>query len=70
VQFDDFDPAGAHLVHEIEMITACVLHPHHLVEQQIVAVAWGKPLVCQPGRANQHLAQFADFRIGAVFRGR
>ena len=47
VQLDDFHVAVAHLVHEVEVVAAGVLHPQHIVEQQVVAVGRGQPLVRQ-----------------------
>ena len=38
VQLDDLDAAVAHLVHEVEVVAPGVLHPQHVVEQQVVAV--------------------------------
>jgi hypothetical protein len=38
VQFDHFDVAIAHLVDEVEVVAAGVLHPQHIVEKQVVAI--------------------------------
>ena len=70
VQLDDLDVAVAHLVHEVEVVAAGVLHPQHVVEQQVVAVGRREPLVRQTRRAHQHLAQLADLGVNAVAGGR
>ena len=49
---------------------AGVLHPQHVVEQQVVAVGRGQALVRQAGRADQHLAQLAHLGVHAVGGGR
>lgn len=66
MHFDDFDAALAHLVHKIEMVTLGVLHPHHIVEQQIIAVGRRQAGMRQARRADHHLAQDADFGMNAV----
>ena len=38
VQLDHLDAAVAHLVHEVEVVASRVLHPQHVVEQQVVTV--------------------------------
>ena len=70
VQFDNLDVAVAHLVDEVEVVTTGVLYPQHIVEQQVVAIGRGEPLVRQTGRAHQHLAQLADLGVNAVVGGR
>ena len=55
-----------HLVDEIEMVAACVLHPQHIVEQQVIAVAWREPLMRKTRRADQHLTQCPDLGVHAV----
>ena len=47
VQLDDLDVSVAHLVHEVEVVAAGVLHPQHVVEQQVVAVGRRESLVRQ-----------------------
>ena len=66
VQLHHLDVAVAHLVDEVEVVTPGVLHPQHVVEQQLVAVGRGEPLVRQAGRADQHLSQLADLGVNAV----
>ena len=53
VQLDDLDAALAQLVHEVGVVALGVLHPHHVVEEQVVAVGRGQPAVRQAGRADQ-----------------
>jgi hypothetical protein len=47
VQLSDFHVAVTHLVDEVEVVAAGVLHPQHIVEQQVIAVARGESLVRQ-----------------------
>ena len=70
VQLDDLDPPVTHLVHEVEVVTAGVLHPHHVVEKQIIAVRRGQPLMSQARGADQNLAQHPDLGMHAVGGGR
>ena len=70
VQLDHLDVAVAHLVDEVEVVATGVLHPQHIVEQQVVAIGRGEPLMRQAGRAHQHLAQLADLGVNAVVGGR
>ena len=70
VHLDDLDAAVAHLGHEVEMVALGVLHPHHVVEQERVAVRRRQPLVRPSGRADQDLAQLADLGMHAVGLGR
>ncbi len=39
VQLDDLDAPVAHLAHEVGVVALGVLDPHHVVEEQVVAVA-------------------------------
>ena len=66
VHLDHLDAALAHLGHEVEMVALGVLHPQHVVEQQVVAVGRGQPLVRPARRADQDLAQRADLGMHAV----
>src|SRR5215468_9055603 len=68
MQFDDLDAALAHLAHEVEVVTPGVLHPYHVIKQQVVAVAGGQALMSQARGADQDLPQLADFGIHAVLR--
>ena len=68
MQLNDFHIAFAHLVDEVEVVTTGVLHPQHIVEQQVVAVGRSEALVSQAGRAHEHLAQLADLGVNAVAR--
>ncbi len=38
VQLDDLDAAAAQLVDEVGVVALRVLHPHHVVEEQVVGV--------------------------------
>jgi hypothetical protein len=68
MHLDNFDPAVAHLLHKVEMVTLGVLDPDHVVEQQLIAVGGRKTQMGAPWRANHHLAQLADLGVHAVFR--
>ena len=68
VQLDDLHPAFAHLGDEVEMVPLGALHPQDVVEQEVVAVGRGEPVVGEPGCADQDLAQLADLGMGAVDR--
>jgi hypothetical protein len=69
VQFHHLDAAVAHLADEVEVVAAGVLHPQHVIEQQVVAVGRGKPLMSQPRSADQDLPQLPDFGMHAVLSG-
>ena len=47
VQLDNLDVAVTHLVHEVEVVAPGVLHPQHIVEQQVVTIGRGETLVRQ-----------------------
>ncbi len=49
MQLDDLDAALGHLVEEVRVVALGVLDPHHVVEEQLVAVAGGEPTVRQAG---------------------
>ncbi len=66
VHLHDIHAALAHLVDEVEVVALGVVDPHHVVEQQVVLVAGRQPRVREAGRADQHLAQHADFRMDSV----
>ena len=57
VQLEHLDAALAHLQHEVVVILLRFVHPQHVVEQQIGAIARRQPLVRQ-ARAADH-ARFA-----------
>lgn len=61
MEFDDLDPTIGEFVYEVSMISLSILDPHHVVEEEIIVVGRGQPAMCQPRRANQDLAQLADF---------
>ncbi len=61
VHLQHVDTALAHLGDEIEVVTLGLVHPDHIVEQQLVAVARGQALVRKARRAHHDLAQLAGF---------
>lgn len=67
VHLEDVDAALAHLGDEVEVVALGLVHPDHVVEQQLVAVARGQALVGESGRADHHFAQFAGFGVDAKF---
>ena len=67
VHLDHVDAAVAHLLLEIEMVALAGLDPHHVVEQQIVAVRRGQALMGAPGGADHHLAKLADLGMNTEF---
>ncbi|OBX36321.1 hypothetical protein A8U91_00662 [Halomonas elongata] len=66
VHFQHFHAMLPHLGDEIEMIALGLVDPHHIIEQQIVAVAWRQALMCQAGRTDHDLAQLSCFRMDAI----
>jgi hypothetical protein len=40
-----------------------LVHPQDVVEQQILAITRGQPLMRESGTTDQHRSQFADFRM-------
>jgi hypothetical protein len=69
VHLHDLDATGAHLVHEVEMVTPGHLDPQDLVEQQVVVIARGESGMRQSRRADHDLAQGADLGMDAVDGG-
>ena len=67
VHLDHIDAAVAHFGHEIEVIAFGVLHPHHIIEQQVVAIAGREALMGTAGCTDHDLTQLADFRVDAEF---
>jgi len=65
VHVDHVDAPVAHLGDEVEMVPPGVLHPHHVVEQELVAVARGQPLVGSARCAHHHLSQLAHLGVDA-----
>ena len=68
VHLDDVDAAVAHLRDEVEVVALGVLHPQHVVEQQLVAVGRREALVRAARRADQDLAQLPDLGVDAELR--
>ncbi|KGC52761.1 hypothetical protein DO65_4930 [Burkholderia pseudomallei] len=68
VHLEHLDAALAHLRDEIEVIALRLVHPHHVVEQQLVAVARREALMREARRADEHLAQLADFGMDTDLR--
>ena len=62
LQLEDLDAAVDHLGDEVEVVAAGLLQPDDVVEQQLVAVLRGEPLVGEPRRADQDSAQLAGLR--------
>ena len=52
VQLQHLDAALLHLQHEVVVVLLRLLHPDHVVEQQVVAVAGRQALVREPGPAD------------------
>ena len=65
VQIQDLDPALLHLQQEVVMVLLGLVHPDHVVEQQIVAVAGREALMGKTGPADHHRPQLADLRVNA-----
>jgi hypothetical protein len=63
VQFDDLDAAGGEFADEVGVVALCVVHPHHVVEEEVVGVRRGEPAVRQARCAHEHLVEPADFRV-------
>lgn len=68
MQFDDLDTALRQLADEVGVVALGILHPHDVVEEQVVGVGRGEPAMCQTRRADQYLAQPADFGMDAECR--
>ena len=49
VQLEHLDPVLGHLGHEVDVVTPRLVDPDHVVEEQLVAVVGGEPLVGEPG---------------------
>ena len=69
VHLHHLDPALPHLRHEVEMIALGALHPHHVVEQELIAVARGEARMREARRADEDFPQGADFGVDAVRGG-
>jgi len=59
----DLDTAVLHFKDEVGMIGSCLLHPDHVVEQEIVAVAWRQPFVRERWARHHHFAELAYLRM-------
>ena len=68
VQLEHFDTTLLHLQHEVVVVLLRLVHPQHVVEQKILAVAGREPLVREPGPTHHHRAQLANFRVNAECR--
>ncbi|MNH06510.1 hypothetical protein D3C79_658800 [compost metagenome] len=66
VHFQHVDATLTHLGHEVEVIALGLVDPDHVIEQQLVAVAWSQALVGKARRADHHLAQLASFGVDTV----
>ena len=65
LEFEHLDAAVDHLGDEVEVVAAGLLQPDDVVEQQLVAVLRGEPLMGQAGRADHDPAQPARLRPDA-----
>jgi hypothetical protein len=68
MKLDDRNAAFPHLGHEVEVIALGILHPQHIVEEQIVTIGWGEPAMGQPRGTHQDFAELADLGMGAQGR--
>lgn len=68
MQFDHLDTCLLELVDEVGMVPLGVVHPYHVVEEQVTGVARSQPAVREARRADQHLAQPADLGMDAERR--
>ena len=69
VFLDHVDAAVAHLGDEIIVVALGVRHPGKLIEEQRIRVGGSQPGVGQSGRADEHFAKRAHFRVDAKGRG-
>ncbi len=58
-------PALEHL-HEGVVLSLRLLDPEHIVEQQIVVIAWGESLQTQFGPVDDDLAQRPNFGLNSI----
>ncbi len=65
MQVEHLDAVPLHLLHEVEVVLDGLIHPDHVVEQQIMAVAWGQALMREAGPADHHGLELAHFRMCA-----
>ncbi len=65
MQLQHFDVALLHLQHEVVVVLLRFVHPQHVVEQQVLAVARRQALMREPGPAHHHRSQLANFRVNA-----
>ncbi len=69
VQLEHFDAPLLHPDDELGVVALRVLHPHHIVEQQIVPIRRGEAIVSEPGGAHEHRAQPAHLGVDPVGAG-
>ena len=60
------DKAVTHGVDEGHVLDARLLHPDHVVEQQVMAVGRGQPGEGRPGTVDQDTAKFAHFGVDTI----
>ena len=65
VQLEHLDAALLHLQHEVVVILLRLVHPDHVVEQQVVAIAGRQALMGERWPADHHGSQLADLRVNA-----
>ena len=64
-EIEHLDAPFLHLRHEVVMVLARLVNPDDVVEQQIVAVAGGEPLMGAARRADHHRLQLSDLGVDA-----
>ncbi|MGC3996542.1 MAG: hypothetical protein QM767_03005 [Anaeromyxobacter sp.] len=57
----DGDAALAQRIHEHVVLLPCAFDPQDVIEQQIMAIVWGKAAKAEIGTMHDDLAQTADF---------
>ncbi len=63
VQFEHLDAPLPHLEHEVVVVLLSLVHPEHVVEQEIGAISRRQPLVGQARATDQDRSQRADFAM-------
>ena len=46
MEFQNLDAALLHLQDEVVVVLLCFLNPDHIVEEQVMAIAWRQTLMC------------------------
>ena len=66
----DVDIPVLHPEHEIGVVGARLLHPDHVVEEKVVAVAGRQPRMGERGPRHHHFLELADLGMDAELHGR